>query len=133
MSRRIKSAEESARKDREASRRALLTLVADSTAPRDPRSQGPHYRQHLLDAHIVIEKLQERIAGLEADLAKTKRDAAYNLSLCVSRTVAEEAMRKAAIAMRYRASDLAEGRQGEPTNTSHAIECLPLPRPKFVK
>ncbi|KAB1086475.1 hypothetical protein F4V91_08555 [Neorhizobium galegae] len=130
---RIKTFEESARRDREATRRALFTLVADSTKPSDPRRQGQHYRQHLVDAHIVIEQLQERIAGIEADLAKTKRNAAYALSLSVSRTVAEEARLKAAAAMRYRAADIAEGRHGEPTNTSHAIDCLPLPKPKFTK
>jgi hypothetical protein len=130
---RIKTFEESARKDREASRRALLTLVADSTKPTDPRKQCLHYRTHLVDANLVIEKLQERISSLEADLAKTKRDSAYALSLCVTRSTAEEARQKAAAAMRYRAEDLAEGRDGEPTSTSDAIDNLPLPRPKFTR
>jgi hypothetical protein len=129
---RIKQFEKSARLEREAAKVALLTIVADSTAPRDPRSQGPHYRRHLTDAHRVIEQLQQKIAELEAELSKTKRDAAYALSLSVSRTVAEDARQRAAAAMRYRASDLAEGRDGEPTNTSHAIENIPLPRPKFT-
>lgn len=34
---RIKTFEESAHKDREATKRMLLTLVADSTNPSDPR------------------------------------------------------------------------------------------------
>ena len=131
MSRRVRTAEESARKDRDASRRALLTIVADSTKPRDPRQQADHYRRHLIDAHIVIGQLQQKIAGLEEALVKTKADAAYNLSLCVSRTTAEEARQRAAAAMRYRAADIAEGPNGEPTNLSDAIDQLPLPKPRF--
>jgi hypothetical protein len=130
---RLKNAEQSARLDRQKAKATLSTMVADSTKPRDPRKQGAHYRQHLIDAHIVIERLQGRISDLEAELAKTKRDAAYALSLCVSRRTAEEARIKAAAAMRYRAADMAEGPHGEPTNTSHAIDNIPLPRPKFTK
>ena len=133
LSSRIKSAEESARREREISRRAVLTQVADDTRPRHPHLQADHYRRHLADAHIVIERLQEKIAALEADLAKSKANAAYILSRSVPKAVAEAARLKAAAAMRYRAADIAEGRDGIPTPISDAIDHLPLPRPRFTK
>ncbi len=131
MSRRIKSAEESARRDRQKSE-AIKTLVADRTAPRNPNHHGPHYRRHLVDTLVVVDQLQARIAELEATLAKVRASAAYERTLTVSRTVAEEAVQKAAYGMRYLAASIVESVDGHPTPVSHAIDQLPLPRPKFL-
>lgn len=131
MSRRIKSAEESARRDRQVSA-AVKTLVADSTAPRNPNRHGPHYRAHLVDTLVVVDQLQFRIAELEVTLAKLRASAAYERTLTISRTVAEEAVQKAAYGMRYMAATIAEGVDGHPTPVSHAIDQLPLPRPRFT-
>lgn len=133
MSRRIRSAEESARREREAARTAVLTLVADSTAPRDPRHQGQHYRRHLANAQRTIETLQLRIGELEAELEKTKRDCDYTLSLCVTRTAAEQERRRAAAGMRERAASLMEWPPGCPTEASEDIRGLPDPKPKWSK
>jgi len=131
MSRRIKSAEESARRDRQVSA-SNKTLVADSTAPRNPKNHGQHYRAHLVDALRVVDVLQGKIDELTATLAKARASAAYERTLTVSRTVAEEERQRAAYAMRYMAASIVEGVDGRPTPLSHAIDCLPLPRPRFT-
>jgi hypothetical protein len=133
MSHRIRTAEQSTRREREAAKVAAYTLVADSTAPRDPRMRGDHYRRHLADAHRTIETLQQKINELEAERDKNKRQHEYDLSLCVSRTVAEEARLAAFKLARGKASDLAEGPDGCPTALSHAIDCIPDPKPKWTK
>lgn len=130
MSRRIKSAEESARRDRQVSA-SIKTLVADSTAPRNPKNHGPHYRSHLIDTLVVVDQLQARIAELEATLARVRASASYERTLTVSRIVAEEERQRAAYAMRYMAASIVEGVDGHPTPLSHAIDCLPMPRRKF--
>jgi hypothetical protein len=111
----------------------MLTLVADSTAPRDPRMRGDHYRRHLVDAHRTIDILQQRIKELEEEVTKTKRDCAYTISLCVSRTVAEEARLAAFRLARGKASALAEWPDGCPTGLSHAIDSIPDIQPKWSK
>lgn len=131
MSRRVKSAEESARRDRQVSA-SNKTLVADATAPRNPKNHGPHYRSHLIDTLVVVDQLQARISELEATLAKARASAAYERTLTVSRIAAEEARQKAASAMRYLAASIVESVDGHPTPVSHAIDTLPLPRPKFT-
>ncbi|KAA0689838.1 hypothetical protein DTW90_30570 [Neorhizobium sp. P12A] len=131
MSPRIRSAEESARGDREATKTAAYTAVADSTAPRDPHRRAEHYRGHLIDAHRTIETLQNRIKDVEAEREAVKRDREYKLSLCVTRTAAEEARRLAAAGMRERAATLMEGEHGEPTERSEAIRAIPDIKPKW--
>ncbi|HEX5935975.1 MAG TPA: hypothetical protein VFY63_17580 [Pseudorhizobium sp.] len=133
MSRRIRSAEESARREAQKSKQALYTLAADSTAPRDPRMQGAHYRRHLADAHRTIEQLQARIAELEAAVTKVRRESTYQLSLCVSRTVAEDARNAAFNLAKYQAASIVEGPDGEPNAWSNAIDQLKPPKPKFTK
>lgn len=110
----------------------LSLEIADRMAPRDPRYQGRHYRSFLSDAHIVIERFRMRIAELEAELDKVKRDSAYNLSLCVTRTAAEEARQAAFRLARGKAAALAEDRDGSTNPMSYAIECIPDPKPKFT-
>lgn len=131
MSRRIKTAEESARRETAAAKLATYTLLADSTAPRDPRGRGDHYRAHLVDAHRTIEILQQRIKEIEAERDRAKADKDYTLSLCVTRTVAEEARLAAFRLARGKASILAEWPPGVPTSMSHAIDCIPDPKPKW--
>ncbi|TBC12317.1 hypothetical protein ELH32_13705 [Rhizobium ruizarguesonis] len=131
MSRRIRTAEESARRESALTKEAMRTLLADSTAPRDPRGRGDHYRRHLTDAHRIIETLQLRIKEVEAERDKIKRQAEYDRSLCVTRTVAEEARLAAFRLARGKASLLAEWPPGVPTSMSHAIDCIPDPKPKW--
>lgn len=131
MSRRIRSAEQSAQRERAAAKTAALTLVADSTAPRDPRARGDHYRTHLANAHRTIEILQNRISEIEGEREAIKRQAQYDLSLCVTRTAAEEQRLAAFRLARGKASILAEGTDGVPTPLSYAIDCIPEPKPKW--
>ncbi|OHV84170.1 hypothetical protein LCM4573_00220 [Rhizobium sp. LCM 4573] len=133
MSRRIRSAEESARREREAAKTATLTLAADSTAPRDPRHQGQHYRRHLANAHIVIGQLQERIRRMEEELAAARADREHILSRTVTITAAEEERRRAAAGMRERAASLMEWPPGCPTEASEDIRKLPDPKPKWSR
>ncbi|MDI7923387.1 hypothetical protein [Ferirhizobium litorale] len=133
MSRRLRSAEESARREIAAARSAAYTLAADSTAPRDHHRRVEHYRRHLVDAHIVIDSLRQRITELEAEVEKVKRDCAYSLSLCVTRTAAEEAYLGAFRLARGKAAILAEGSDGIPNPLSDAIDNLPDPKPRFTK
>ena len=95
--------------------------------------RGEHYRRHLVDAHRVIEGLQLRIKELEAERDKVRQDTAYSLSLCVTRTEAEEARLAAFRLARGKASILAEWPPGVPTNMSHDIDCIPDPKPKWTK
>ncbi|TCU13096.1 hypothetical protein EV132_11380 [Rhizobium sullae] len=132
MSRRIRSAEESARRESAAARLATYTLVADSTAPRDPRGRGDHYRKHLADAHGTIEILQHRIKDLEQERDTIKLDREYKLSLCVTRTAAEEARVAAFRLAKGMAAILAEP-DDVPNNLSEAIYNLPDPKPKWSK
>ncbi len=131
MSRRIRTAEESARRESAIAKSAMYTLLADSTAPRDPRGRGDHYRSHLADAHRTIEILQQRIKEVEAEQDTAKADKDYTLSLCVTRTVAEDARMAAFRLARGKASLLAEWPPGVPTSMSHAIDCIPDPKPKW--
>ncbi|MGO7185305.1 hypothetical protein ACCT14_33005 [Rhizobium brockwellii] len=131
MSRRVKTAEESARRETAAAKSAMYTLLADSTAPRDPRGRGDHFRKHLVDAHRTIEILQLRIKDLEQERDKIKQAREYDLSLCVTRTAAEEARMAAARWMQERAATLFEDEGGVPTPASEAIRDLPYPRPKW--
>lgn len=133
MSRRIRTAEESARRESAAAKSAMYTLLADSTAPRDPRGRGDHFRKYLVDAHRTIEILQNRIKEVEAERDAAKADKDYTLSLCVTRTVAEEARLAAFRLARGKASLLAEWPPGAPTSMSHAIDCIPDPKPKWTK
>jgi hypothetical protein len=133
MSRRVKTAEESARRETAAAKAAMYTLVADSTAPRDPRMRGDHYRSHLVDAHRTIEILQLLIKELEQERDEIKQAHEYDLSLCVSRREAEEARQDAFRLARGKAAILAEGPDGIPTGMSHAIDCIPDPKPKWSK
>jgi hypothetical protein len=132
MSKRIRTAEESARREREAAKLAAYTLLADSTAPRDPRGRGDHYRNHLVDAHRIIETLQLKIKEIEAEKDKIRRDAEYSLSLCVTRTAAEEGRVAAFRLAKGLAANLAEP-DDVPNNLSEAIYNLPDPKPKWSK
>lgn len=109
----------------------LSLEIADQMAPRDPKYQGRHYRACLAEAHTIIEAYRLRITELEDSMERLKRDCDYKLSLCVPRTVAEEARQLAAAGMRYRAAEIAEDKEGVPTALSHAIDCIPNPKPKF--
>lgn len=131
MSRRIRTFEESARRETAAAKSAMYTLLADSTAPRDPRGRGDHYRSHLVDTHRTIEILQLRIKELEQERDKIKQAREYELSLCVTRTAAEEARMAAARWMQEKAATLFEDEGGVPTPASEAIRDLPYPRPKW--
>lgn len=66
--------------------------------------------------------LQKKIDGLEAMLRRS-----------VSKVEAEEARQKAAIAMRLRASLLAEDLDGMPNSLSEEIYALPLPKPLWTE
>lgn len=133
MSNRIKTAEQSARRETAIAKDKLLTAVADGTAPRDPRARGDHYRRHLADAHRIIGTLQIRIKELEAEKEKIRRDAEYSLSLCVTRTAAEEARVGAYRLAIGKACELIEGPEGVPCGMSEAIWNLPNPKPKWTK
>ncbi|MBA1345968.1 hypothetical protein [Rhizobium sp. WYCCWR 11146] len=133
MSRRIRTAEESARRESAIAKSAMYTLLADSTAPRDPRMRGDHYRRHLVDAHRTIEILQLRITDLEQERDKIKQAREYDLSLCVTRTAAEDARQDAFRLARRKAAILAEWPHGVPTMLSEEIDCIPDPKPKWSK
>ncbi|QIG68358.1 hypothetical protein EVB74_024 [Rhizobium phage RHph_Y3_56_1] len=111
----------------------MRTLLADSTAPRDPRARGDHYRSHLADAHRTIEILQLRVKELEQECDKIKQAREYDLSLCVTRTAAEEERIAAFRLARGKASILAEWPPGVPTSMSNAIDNIPDPKPKWTK
>ncbi|MFS8051601.1 hypothetical protein QD357_02125 [Rhizobium sp. BR 317] len=133
MSRRVRSAEESAKRESAVAKLAAYTLVADSTAPRDPRMRGDHYRRHLVDAYRVIEALQSRLKELEAERDKIKQQAEYDMSLCVTRTEAEEARLAAFRLARGKASILAEWPLGITTMLSDEIDNIPDPKPKWTR
>jgi len=111
----------------------MRTLLADSTAPRDPGSRGDHYRRHLVDAHRTIEILQHRIREVEAERDQIKQAREYDLSLCVTRTAAEEARQDAFRLARRKAAILAEWPHGVPTMLSEEIDCIPDPKPRWSK
>jgi len=131
MGNRIKTAEQSARREAALAREALLTAVADSTAPRDPRHQGAHYRKHLTDAQRVIETLQHRISELEAERDKIKRQHEYDMSLCVTRREAEEGRQGAFRLAIGKVVDIIEGPEHVPCELSEEIYKLPNPKPKW--
>ena len=133
MSRRVRSAEESARREQQLAKQAAYMLLADSTAPRDPRSRGDHYRRHLADAHRTIETLQRQIAEMEAEREKIKADKDYALSLCVTRTEAEEGRLVAFRLAREKAALLMEGPDSEPTARSEIIREIPDIKPKWTR
>jgi hypothetical protein len=111
----------------------LSVEVADQMAPRDPKYQGRHYRACLVDAHTVIEAFRQRITELEAELEKVKSDCEYKLSLCVTRTAAEEARLAAFRLAQEKAALLMEGPGGILNEASEAIRAMPDPRPKFTR
>ncbi|HEV7305224.1 hypothetical protein [Ensifer sp.] len=133
MSRRIKTAEQSARRESALAKEALRTAVADSTAPRDPRRQGEHYRTHLAAAHLVIETLQLRIKEIESERDRIKRQSEYDLSLCVTRSAAEEARLRAFRLAREKAALLMEFPPGILNQASEDIRDIPDPKPKWSK
>lgn len=133
MSRRVKTAEESARRETAAAKAAMHMLVADGTAPRDPRGRGDHFRKHLVDAHRTIEILQLRIKELEQERDKIKQAREYDLSLCVTRTAAEEERIAAFRLAREKAALLLEKPGGEPTAGSEAIRAIPDIKPKWSR
>jgi len=133
MSKRIRTAEQSARRETAIAKDALLTAVADGTAPRDPRHQGAHYRRHLADAHRNIGTLQNRIAELEQQVAAIKADRDYKLSLCVTRREAEEERLAMFRLARGKASIIAEWPPGCPNDLSNEIDCMPEPKPRWSK
>lgn len=128
---RIKTAEESARREAEKMKTAALTIVADSTRPRDPHRQAEHYRQHLLNANRTIDTLQHRITELEVTLRKEREAHQYHLSLTVGRTAAEEARMAAFNFAINSAAALAEGPDGTPTPLSNAISEIKPSKSKF--
>ncbi|MBB5041948.1 hypothetical protein [Shinella fusca] len=109
----------------------LSLEVADRMAPTNPKYQGRHYRSCLAEAHTIIEAFRLRITELEDSLERLKRDCDYRLSLCVTRTAAEEERQRAAAWMREKAASIVEGDEGIPTVMSYAIDCIPNPKPKF--
>jgi hypothetical protein len=111
----------------------MLTLVADSSAPRDPHARWAHYRKHLIDANRVIDTLQTKIAKLEADIIKVRADAAYSLSLCVTRREAEEGRIDAFRLAIGKACAVVEGPESVPCDWSEEIWKLPNPKPKWRK
>ncbi|KQR77594.1 hypothetical protein [Rhizobium sp. Leaf341] len=132
MSGRIKTAGQSAQRETARLKEAYLTLAADSCAPRDPRSQGEHYRRHLADAQRVIEKLQLKIGELEAERDRIRQRAEYDMSLCVTRSEAERERLGAFRLARGKAALLAEGEGGITTELSNAIEEIPDIKPKWI-
>jgi len=133
MSRRIRTAEQSARRETALAKEALLTVIADSTAPRDPWARSEHYKRHLADAHRTIETLQNRIKELEQQCAAIKQDRDYKLSLCVTRREAEEERLAAFRLARGKASIIAEWPPGCPNEMSNEIDNIPDPKPKWTK
>lgn len=131
MSPRIKTAEESARRDEAMTKAALLTIVADSCAPHDLRANAEHYRRHLAEAHRVIETLQIRVAEVEAERDKVREIAAYDRSLFVTKTAAEEARLAAFRLARRKAATAAEWPLGITTMLSEEIDKIPDPAPKW--
>jgi hypothetical protein len=109
------------------------TLAADSTAPRDPKRRGDHYRTFLVDAHRTVEILQGKIKELEAACDKAYREKEYALSLCVTRTAAEEDRLAAFRLAREKAAILMEFPPGQPTSASEDIRAIPEPKPKWSK
>lgn len=124
---RIRNFEKSVRREAARAQEALRTIVADSTAPRDPRARGEHYRRHLADANRVIDTLQVRIADLEEKAAKAKKDAAYLLSLCVPRSQYERERLAAFNLARNKAAILAEP-DDVPNMLSDAIDNIKPPQ-----
>ena len=133
MSGRIRTAEQSARREAAITKETMLTMVADSTAPRDPKSKAEHYRRHLTDAHRVIETLQQRMKEVEQERDKIKEQARYNMSICVTRGEAEKERLAAFRLARGKAAILAETKDGVPTSMSHAIDQIPDPKPMWSK
>lgn len=111
----------------------LSVEIADQMAPRDPKYQGRHYRACLADAHTVIEAFRQRITDLEAELERVKRDCEYKLSLCVTRTAAEEARLGAFRLAREKAALLMEFPGGVINQASEDIRDIPDPKPKWSK
>jgi hypothetical protein len=107
--------------------------TADGLAPRDRRRQGPYWRGRFIDALIAVGQLQEKLARTERELAAVKADRDHILRRTVSLTVAEEARRRAATAMRERAATAMEYPKGMPNASSEFIRELPDPRPKWIK
>jgi hypothetical protein len=131
MGNRLRTAEQSARRETAMAKVTLSTLVAVSSAPRDPRLQAEHYRRHLTDAHRTIETLQGRIAELERDRDKAKAASDYAFSLSVTKSAANDAVISAFRLAREKAALLMEGTDGEPTAQSEAIRAIPDPKPKW--
>lgn len=124
---RLKNFDRSLRQDAARAQEELRTLVADSTAPRDPRAQAKHYRQYLAEANRVIGTLQVRIANIEQKAVKAKEDTEYWLSLCVPRSQHEREKLAAFMLARNKAAMLAEP-DDVPNNLSHAIDNIKPPQ-----
>ncbi|WFS02790.1 hypothetical protein [Rhizobium tumorigenes] len=131
MTRRIKKAEREAGYHQASVKAALLTIVTDSTAPRDPYAKMAHYKAALTDAHRVIEILQIRNGELEQKLEKSKRDAEYWLGLCVPRSTAEKARLDGFRLARGKAAIIAEP-GGYPNNLSEEIFNMPEPKARWT-
>jgi hypothetical protein len=101
-------------------------------APRDHRRRGEHYRRLLVDAHRTIEILQGKIKELEAACDKAHCEKEYALSLCVTRTVAEEARLASFCLAREKAALLMEFPAGVPNQASEDIRAIPDPKPKWT-
>ncbi|MDX0426819.1 hypothetical protein [Sinorhizobium medicae] len=106
--------------------------TADMIAPRDHQARAKHYRDLLVGAHRTIETLQIKMQELEFALAATKREKDYAMSLCVTRTAAEEARLSAFRLAREKAAILMENPDDEPTNESEAIRAIRDPKPKWT-
>ncbi|MCD7109725.1 hypothetical protein LRX75_11820 [Rhizobium sp. DKSPLA3] len=129
---RIRTAEQSSRRETAKARNATLTLVADSCAPADLKARSDHYRRHLADANRVIETLQIRVSGLERERDEIRSRAHYDLSLCVTRGEAERERLAAFRLARGKAAILAEDSDGVPNALSNAIDQIPDPKPKWI-
>lgn len=109
----------------------MLTVTADSSAPTSPTARADHYRRHLVDAHRVIGALQVRTAELEKERDEVKRNAAYELSLVVTRSEAERARLAAFRLAIGKAVALIEGPDRQPNMLSDAISKIPEPSLKW--
>lgn len=107
--------------------------AADSISPRDPARRATFYRNLLVEAHRTIEILQGKISEIEAACEKVKRDKDYALSLCVTRTAAEEARLGAFRLAREKAAMLMEFPGGILNQASEDIRDIPDPKPKWIK
>lgn len=105
--------------------------LADALAPTSLRAKGRYWKDRFVEAQVAVGQLQEKIAGLEQRLSAMTQDRNRIMALSVTRSVAEEARRRAAAGMRERAATLMEYPTGVPNAHSEAIRELADPRPKW--